>query len=499
MEDLACAEGRFIYTEATDGQGANAPFEASSGAKWAYRGRYVPYRTDDGVPAIAVFSCRNNETCLKREMAALGQGEHRGFGPALFANAESPRPGDASATKLSVAIEEDAGIALSRLLAGEPAPGDRPQALLPPGTAEGDRQSAKILFDVTCQLANMHRCGLYHHDVKASNICVRSIGEEPADLRATLIDFDHAMHEADGMYVQSTPAYYDLLFRDLPAAAGGGPYEPSSLQRDLGCLAVVWCEVAHRKELRYSRLKGAYSLSADDLDLVFGAKNPFFWYEGSVPHARKLDFYSDLMPLAKRAGLVEADRLALPFDVQRRASLFRCGSYFDKECLERLERAHEENLGSMEGAIARAIFDNYNAHLQEDGEQVKYPDFDGQPAESRYSNYAQAASFVANVWRLGLEIVSAERADAGTLLESFSDDQVGLLARWEHERWMDERLELGWTFGRTPDGRSDFANRVSPSLVPYDELDPKMRAYDERPMREMISILRSRGLAIRPR
>lgn len=496
--DISFAEGCFTF-DAADADAGNC--DVSSGSKWAYRGRYRRYG-DDGrdMPAIAVFSCRHNDTCLKREMAALGQGEHRGFGPKLLANAESARPDDESNTRLSVAIEEYAGIALNRALSGNPIPGERPTTLADPATPEGKRQTAKILFDITCQIANMHRCGLFHHDLKSSNVCVKSIGDNPWDLRATVIDFDHAMHDADGYYVQSTPVYYNLLFRDLanPAEMPAG-YAPTSLERDLGCLAVVWCETMYRKELRFKRMTGSYSLSREELSHVFERESPFFWYEGGIPRARRLDFYSDIAPFAKQAGLIDAQQLALPFDVQCAASLFKCERYFDAQSMRDLKHVHEQYLGYREDAIARAIFENYNAHLRADGDPVKYPDFETQPIAHRLSNYAQAAGFVSHIWRLGLELVSADRCDARDLVDEFSDEQVMQLARWEHERWMEERLDAGWTLGETADGRSDVGRRISPSLVPFDELDAKMRSYDAEPMRQMIPILRTIGLGLRPR
>lgn len=503
--EISFAEGRFIFDEPESGQG-QCDDGVSSGAKWAYRGCFHRFgdtgddTPDSGVPAIAVYSCRNNDICLKREMAALGQGEFRGFGPSLLANAEAARPDDPSQTQLTVAIEQDAGISLARALGGATIPGLRPTVLAAANTPEGACQTAKILFDITCQMYNMHRCGLFHHDFKSANVCVRSIGDEPWDIRATIIDFERAMHDADGRYVQSTPSYFHLLFRRLvnPAKVESD-YTPSSLERDLGCLALVWCEVMFRTELRYGRVTRSCSLADEQLRVVLERKRPFFWYEDGVPRARGLDFYTDLEPLARKAHLLDADELSLPFEVQHAASLFKCVSYFDAECLRGLKEAHEENLGHMEDSIARVIFENYSAHVAADGDEVKYRDFDAQPFAYRYSNYAQAAGFVSHIWRLGLELVSVNRCNPEELLDEFDESQIELLSRWEHERWMEERLQTGWTLGETPDGRSDPQRRISPSLVPYDELDEKMRSYDEAPMRQMIPILRSRGLGIRPR
>lgn len=43
-----------------------------------------------------------------------------------------------------------------------------------------------------------------------------------------------------------------------------------------------------------------------------------------------------------------------------------------------------------------------------------------------------------------------------------------------HEAWMRHRLADGWTLGPT----KDTANKVSPNLVPYDQLDDAQKAKD---------------------
>ena len=147
--------------------------------------------------------------------------------------------------------------------------------------------------------------------------------------------------------------------------------------------------------------------------------------------------------------------------------------------------------------IARSIFSNYNEHLARSGEKVKYADFDSQPADFCQSNFDQAASLIFQVERLGYELAKAADCPSEDRVDGFSDAQIEILARWEHERWLDERKSRGWHLGETEDGRGDPVRRISPHLKPYDELDESVKEYSRQPMREIVSVLADAGFAVR--
>ena len=71
-------------------------------------------------------------------------------------------------------------------------------------------------------------------------------------------------------------------------------------------------------------------------------------------------------------------------------------------------------------------------------------------------------------------------------------DEVEFLARVEHDRWVEERTRAGWTYG----AEKDVERRVSPYLVGWEELSDEVREYDRAPMREMIALVESAGLAV---
>jgi len=79
-------------------------------------------------------------------------------------------------------------------------------------------------------------------------------------------------------------------------------------------------------------------------------------------------------------------------------------------------------------------------------------------------------------------------AEPGSLKESsytLTDIDVEALARIEHNRWAADRLLAGWEPG--PEKDKDL--RISPYLVPYDELKDDIQEYDRIPAREIPELL----------
>ena len=142
--------------------------------------------------------------------------------------------------------------------------------------------------------------------------------------------------------------------------------------------------------------------------------------------------------------------------------------------------------------LSRAVFENYREHLRRDGKEVKYERYDDQPEDYKKSCLAQARSYRDKVQLLGYDLVCAEECDETCRVRAFSDDEVEFLAREEHDRWVEERTRAGWTYGPV----KDEERKISPYLVPWSELDDGIREYDRDPVREMIGLVESAGLAI---
>ena len=67
---------------------------------------------------------------------------------------------------------------------------------------------------------------------------------------------------------------------------------------------------------------------------------------------------------------------------------------------------------------------------------------------------------------------------------AFKDDEVETLARMEYARWCAEQLLAGWTLGP-----EDKLHQVSPLLVPYDQLEDKVKEFNLEAIRNITRIL----------
>ncbi len=75
---------------------------------------------------------------------------------------------------------------------------------------------------------------------------------------------------------------------------------------------------------------------------------------------------------------------------------------------------------------------------------------------------------------------------------AFTDEEVELLARQEHDRWLQAKLEDGWRLGQP---RND-ALKLHDQLVKWEELDDRDRDRDRDPVRELPEILELTGFRI---
>ncbi|MGD0875212.1 MAG: RyR domain-containing protein [Acidimicrobiales bacterium] len=76
-------------------------------------------------------------------------------------------------------------------------------------------------------------------------------------------------------------------------------------------------------------------------------------------------------------------------------------------------------------------------------------------------------------------------------------EEIEMLARAEHDRWIEDRLRQGWRFGL----RRDVAAKLSPYLVAWEELAEGVRDLDRDSVRAIPHLLAESGLKIvrRPR
>lgn len=77
-------------------------------------------------------------------------------------------------------------------------------------------------------------------------------------------------------------------------------------------------------------------------------------------------------------------------------------------------------------------------------------------------------------------------------LFAFTEKELDKLSRYEHDRWMQERIKLGWQAGE-----KDISQKRTPYLVPFDELSEEIKELDRDTIRNIPYLLARNGLTIK--
>jgi len=141
-------------------------------------------------------------------------------------------------------------------------------------------------------------------------------------------------------------------------------------------------------------------------------------------------------------------------------------------------------------AMAKIIHRKYVEKREADGEEVEYPTWESLPDTLKYSNIRQARSVYARLAYCGYE-VSAEPIDNSIEVTSFTSEQIEILAREEHDEWVTERMNNGWTHGER-----NAEKKHSPYLIPYTALPENVKNYDRNAMRSIFPMLKQLELRV---
>jgi hypothetical protein len=110
----------------------------------------------------------------------------------------------------------------------------------------------------------------------------------------------------------------------------------------------------------------------------------------------------------------------------------------------------------------------------------------------RESNRQQADHIRVKLRAIGCRLEPASPPDPAPGTFAFTDDEVELLARTEHDRWCARHLLEGWRRGDT---RDDVA-RTHPCIVPWTDLEERYRDNDRAAVRQIPELLQLVGQRI---
>lgn len=116
--------------------------------------------------------------------------------------------------------------------------------------------------------------------------------------------------------------------------------------------------------------------------------------------------------------------------------------------------------------------------------------------EYKLSNIAQAKGFAARLEQLGMFFT--DRAVDYEPVLKFNKNELRRIAEFEHERWVEEKLEMGWNFGKAHVGRNNGKNdnemrertRLHHDIIPFSRLTNEEVIKDYAPMQRMLELIK---------
>ena len=139
--------------------------------------------------------------------------------------------------------------------------------------------------------------------------------------------------------------------------------------------------------------------------------------------------------------------------------------------------------------LAIQIHNNYIESEKKNGNVVVDENYEDLPAGYKLSNVRQAKSIPAKLSMIGCEI--ALKNDVREEYE-FTEDEIENMAVFEHERWCNEKIQNGWTYGEV----RDEENKIQPSLVEWEKLPDEEKQKDRNAVANIPDILDSIGLKV---
>lgn len=154
----------------------------------------------------------------------------------------------------------------------------------------------------------------------------------------------------------------------------------------------------------------------------------------------------------------------------------------------------EEIENGLYEQIAKAVHKNYLAMMKEEnghgGGVENFVPWDELDKEIQDSNLQQAEGIAYKINKIGCTIIPENDWDAP--LFTFTDEELCVLANFEHTRWMEEKLEKGWTYGNVRDNE----RKLHPCIVSWEDLSKEEREKDFYAVRNIPVILQEAGLTI---
>lgn len=145
--------------------------------------------------------------------------------------------------------------------------------------------------------------------------------------------------------------------------------------------------------------------------------------------------------------------------------------------------------------LAKAIHELYCEEEHSRGQTLQtnsmLRSWDELPEDMRDANRAQAADIPSKLRMLGYELAHRQGVKPA---EMYVDpERAEAVAKHEHDRWVNERLRSGWTYGNPRDN----ARKQHPLLVDWDQLPEEAKDKDRDTVRNLPALIERAGFRLR--
>jgi hypothetical protein len=256
----------------------------------------------------------------------------------------------------------------------------------------------------------------------------------------------------------------DALLNEHPALELACKLHPlPATNRDMGRLS------AHHLDEATPPITGVYVTAYDDAQV----------FETALKVRDELDTDVPVVAALSRTRGVAA----LIDDAKEAGALSNIDVFFTMEhtCTVDLVRG-----GSFE-PMARVIHERWRKAERHAGRRD--PTWEQLDESRRESSREQARDIAVKLRLVGCAIAPLRDWDAQDF--TFTDEEIEILGRAEHERWNRERLADGWTLGP-----KDSGFKKTPYLLPFDDLPEDIADYDRMLVREIPAALATVGLQV---
>ena len=180
----------------------------------------------------------------------------------------------------------------------------------------------------------------------------------------------------------------------------------------------------------------------------------------------------------KKSNLASSNLMSMHIDIgafvnQMDAPLGLSADLIESMAIEIHNRWYaKENLKLKPGEVPKATFKEWK-------ESEK---------DTKDSNRAQAMDYLRKLNALGYTI----NRQLNPPLHPFTSDEIEILAEMEHNRWNEEKITLGWTYGKV---RNDTL-KIHDNLLPWHLLPDGIKKYDRDAVGEIPDVLKGLGFEV---